>query len=1026
MYHTAARAFERPGTGIIHLDQGLKVTSANPTAATMLRASPGSLEGLRLEELFPQPLLGRLSRGFLSARRKHAPISFEASLPGPVPARVRFRCVSAGTGFTLVLEDVPAPGGRIDIRRAFGAYGQAMLDAVNDAIFILDAETGVILDVNRKVSEIYGYTAHEAQGLTVGDISSGIPPYTREEAMEKIRQVARSGELLFEWQARNKAGTVFWIEVSLKKTSISGRPCLISVVRDITKRKDAQDALEESRRFLSSLMSNLPGMAYRCANDMNWTMEFVSEGCADLTGFASDDLVKNRRIAYSSLIHPDDRPRVWREIQHAIGRQQPFRVIYRITTASSRQKWVWEQGRAVRSRQGEIEALESIIFDFSEQMETEQRLKQSEERLRLAQRAGRVGVFDLDIPTRTVVYTDELKDLMGLPREHEPSMEDWITLTHPDDRSTIQALIDRTLAEKRPSIHFENRIVRPDGQTLWLMNHGLISYDRAGNPLRMIGTSVNITDTKEFQRRLESMNDRLELTVRERTRDLDRMVEELRQQKEVLQTVLDHIPVMLIFFDHQGRVRFINREMEKISGWPLENIRDMDLIERGFPDEAERNEALRVIRGEVTGWHELAINTRSGLKHPGLWTRQPLSDGSAICIGIDVSARRKMERDLQRLGTAVEQAGEGIVLLSPERVIEYVNPAYERISGYSRMELTGRVMDYQEGFFREPLASKELTKAIAKGRPWIGHQRLQKRTGETVEVDLAVSPVRDEKGLIAHHVILASDVTREAALVQQVIQSQKLEAIGTLAGGIAHDLKNILSPIVLNAEIALMDLEPSHPLRPLMEEIQEAARMGADLTKQIVTFSRRAFREKRAQPITPIIEEALAFLRSALPATIEIRAYLRAPKAMVQADSTQIKQVMINLGNNAGQAMPSGGLLEVKMTTEHLGAKAAAGISLDLAPGWYVRISVRDTGTGIEEAILPRIFDPFFTTRSKAEGTGMGLSVVHGIVKDHQGAVTVHSRPGQGSTFTVYLPRLRMRAKGTGTTRRLRHRDIPV
>ena len=1027
LYHTGTTVFERPGAGIIHLDQSLRITGANPPAAAMLRVSPASLKGRSLEDLFPHPLPGRLSRGFLGARRKRSPIHLEASLPGSAHPRVRFRCVSAGAGFALVLEDVPVPSGEIDIRQAFGTYGRTLFDAVNDAIFIHDAETGAILDVNRKTSEIFGYTAHEARGLTLGHISSGIPPYTREKAMEKVRGVEQAGELLFEWQARNKAGGTFWAEVNLKKTFVNGKLCLVSVVRDITKRKEAQDALEESRRFLSSLMSNLPGMAYRRANDPQWTMEFTSEGCADLTGYAPEDLVNNRRIAYASLIHPDDRARVRREIRHAIVRRRPFRLVYRITTASSGQKWVWEQGRAVRSPEGEVEALEGLIIDFTERIEVEERLRQSEERLKLAQRAGRVGVFDWDVARRTGVFTDELKDLLGLPQEHEPTEKTWELVTHPDDHNRIRALIEQAITEKRPSIHFESRIVRPDGQVLWLMNHGLVHYDRAGNPLRMIGTSVNVTEIKEIQHRLESTNERLELTVRERTRALDRMVEELRQQKEVLLTVLDHIPVMLVFFDPQGRVRYINREMEKISEWPLEQVRDSDFIAKAFPDEAPREEVRRVLRGEKPEWHGLEITTRSGGTHPGLWTHATLSDGSSIGIGIDVSARRKMERDLQRLAAAIEQVGEGIVLLSPERVIEYVNPAYERISGYSREELTGQVMDRRGGFIGEPLACKEFSEAMAGGRPWSVHQSLQKKSGEAVDVYLAVSPVRDREGRIIHYVSVARDVTRETALVQQIIQSQKLEAIGTLAGGIAHDLKNIFTPIVLNAEIALMDLKPGHPLRPLLEEIQEAARMGSDLTRQIVLFSRKDFREKRAVPITPIIEEALAFLRSALPATIQIRTALQAPKASVQADPTQIKQVMINLGNNASHAMRSGGgLLEVAMSTEHLGAKAASGISPDLAPGRYVRISVRDTGEGMDEAVLSRVFDPFFTTKNKSEGTGMGLSVVHGIVKDHQGAVTVQSRPGQGSTFTVYLPRIKTRARGTDAPLRGRHGQTPA
>jgi signal transduction histidine kinase len=303
-----------------------------------------------------------------------------------------------------------------------------------------------------------------------------------------------------------------------------------------------------------------------------------------------------------------------------------------------------------------------------------------------------------------------------------------------------------------------------------------------------------------------------------------------------------------------------------------------------------------------------------------------------------------------------------------------------------------------------------------EGKTWNSRQRRQKKSGEIVEMDLTVSPVHDDKGRIVNFVSVVRDVTRETALNQQIAQSQKLEAIGTLAGGIAHDLKNIFTPIVLNTEIALMDIDTDHPAYPLLEEIQEAARLGSDLTKQIVTFSRRSLKEKAPLPITPIIEESLSFLRSTLPSTITIHSRLRAGRAHVLADPTQIKQVMINLGNNAGHAMrEQGGELYIELTREILGAKTASEISPDLSPGHYVRIVVRDTGEGMDEKTMQRIFDPFFTTKAKSEGTGMGLSVVHGIVRDHRGAITVRSTPGKGSSFTVFLPRL----KSPGGRRRL-------
>ena len=275
-------------------------------------------------------------------------------------------------------------------------------------------------------------------------------------------------------------------------------------------------------------------------------------------------------------------------------------------------------------------------------------------------------------------------------------------------------------------------------------------------------------------------------------------------------------------------------------------------------------------------------------------------------------------------------------------------------------------------------------------------------------MNLNVSPIRDDAGNIINYVAIVHDITREAMLHEQLAEIQKMEAIGTLAGGIAHDLKNIFTPIVLNTETALLDLGADHPIRPMLQETLQAALLGSDLVKQIVTFSRRQNHEKHPIMISSILSEAMAFLRSALPSTIDIRCRITAERTLVMADPVQIKQVLINLGDNAGYAMrEKGGQLDVSMSRITLTENKAEQISLDLAPGAYVRILVRDTGQGIDQTVVKHIFEPFFTTKNKTEGTGMGLAIAQGLIRDHHGALTVWSKPGKGATFSILLPVLK-------------------
>lgn len=975
LFHSRDMMSGRLNAGVIHLDGNLRIIRANHAAATILQTGPEPLQGRCLKAILPAGVLDGLSRGCIRAQREHTVISLEAHGPAPARRPIRYRCLSAGTGFVLVLEDIA------------GKTHKGMADAPPPPEGIAGlARAGVPL---RKV---------EADSRAIFDAG---------------------GELMFERQARDKTGRIFWEEVNLKKAAIAGKIRIVAAVRGITERKQVQEKLQESQAFLSTLMSNLPGMAYRCRNDEDWTMEFVSRGCLDLTGHRPEELKGNRVVSYASLIHPDDRAHVWEEIQEALSKRRSFRITYRIRAADSRLKWVWEQGQGAFSPQGEVVAVEGFIADITEHKEIEERLRESEQRLVLAQRSGRVGIFDWGMLSGRHYWSDEMKNIYRLPHGFGGTFESWERLVHPDDLRAMFRKIEEATAMHLREVESDYRIILQRGQVRWYTDRGVIHYDESGRAVRMIGATVDITERKKAQETLRELKDKLGQKVKTRTRALSQVVEKLKGQKEILQTVIDNIPVMLIFFDPRGKVRLINREMERASGWSLEEARNMDFVAAGFPDEQMCTVVLNAFRKGWSGWLELEAVTRSGEASPGLWAHVRLSDGSVIGIGIDISARRKMEQGLQRLTFAMEQAGEGIVLLNPDWVIEYVNPAFVRISGYSREELIGTGVGCIRENFLDAASCEEFNRTMVEGRTWSSHQKRQNKTGETVEVNLTVSPVRDEKGQTVNYVSVVRDVTREMALSQRMSQNQKLEAIGTLAGGIAHDLKNIFTPIVLNAETALMDLETGHPAYSLIQEIQEAARMGADLTRQIVTFSRRSLKEKTPLQVTALIEEALSFLRSALPSTIAIHPRLSAGNARVLADSTQIKQVMLNLGNNAGYAMRKhGGELLVELTRETLSAKKASGISPGLAPGPYVRIAVRDTGEGMDEAIMQRIFDPFFTTKDKAEGTGMGLSVVHGIVSDHQGAITVQSEPGRGSAFTVYLPEV----KGPGAGEKLTSR----
>jgi len=255
-------------------------------------------------------------------------------------------------------------------------------------------------------------------------------------------------------------------------------------------------------------------------------------------------------------------------------------------------------------------------------------------------------------------------------------------------------------------------------------------------------------------------------------------------------------------------------------------------------------------------------------------------------------------------------------------------------------------------------------------------------------------------------IITSIDMTETKKLEAQLQQSQKMESIGALAGGIAHDFNNILSPIMVHSEMVMTKLPPDNPIQHNLNEIFKAGERARDMVMQILMFSRKEAGKRAAIKIIPILKEVLQMLRSSIPTTIDIHRNLEAESDTVFADPTQIHQIMLNLGTNAAHAMRErGGTLKVSLVQEELDSGAAEEYS-DLNPGSYMRLTMSDTGCGMDEETMQKIFDPYFTTKGPGEGTGMGLAVVHGIVKTYGGDIKVESEPGKGTAFHVLLPRV--------------------
>jgi PAS domain S-box-containing protein len=370
----------------------------------------------------------------------------------------------------------------------------------------------------------------------------------------------------------------------------------------------------------------------------------------------------------------------------------------------------------------------------------------------------------------------------------------------------------------------------------------------------------------------------------------------------------------------------------------------------------------------------------------------------------DITEQWHKDAQHARMAAAVEHSGDGLVIADRRGVIEYVNPAFETVSGYSRSEAVGAYTRLQRSGKQSPEFYRDLWNTLLSGRVWRGRYVNRRKDGRLWTVDSTMAPIRDGAGEITHFVAVYRDVTESIQMEERLRRTARMEAIGALAGGIAHDLNNLLTPVLGYAELLQAEVSSDSGLSGLVEPIVLAARRARDLIARIMLFSRRADTPLATISPVPVVQETLALLQPTVPATVRIRHSVAADLGWIHADPTHLHEVLMNLCINAAQAMPEGGTLT--LTVDNAELRGHLCYMGKLVTGSFVRIAVSDTGTGMTEEVIARVFEPFFSTKETGKGTGLGLSTVFGIVQEWEGELDVRSRPGSGSTFTIYIPRV--------------------
>ena len=657
------------------------------------------------------------------------------------------------------------------------------------------------------------------------------------------------------------------------------------------------------------------------------------------------------------------------EVRSAVG----------LTSSSRNVAWSEQEVRQLR-RLGEG------IATVLERKRVDEQLRESEARFRTLFMTGAdADLLVTEDEGRLLEVNDRFLEMFGYTRDEvlgrtSTELGMW---TIPEARQSLTA----QLGSHEQVRDFELLARRKGGETFWVLYS--VSKLRIGESRMLVGAMHDITERKQAE-------------------------ESLRLFRQLVDRANDAIEVV---DPRTGRFLDVNRKACELHGYTRDEYLALSTGEMDPRYAVPDGPMVRTDQGHLrkTGStrFEAEHRRKDGSVFPVEITLSyaHLDRDYVIAVVRDITERRRADGERRRLAAAIEQAAEGIVIVDADGVIEYVNPAFEAKSSFSRAEAVGRdLRSLMTGAALDEYFTNALTTA-QRGETWQGRFGWPRKDGKVLETDVSASPVRDSSGAIVSFVVLLRDVSDQVALQAQLIQAQKMEAVGRLAGGVAHDFNNLLQAMFSLTQLIHGQRHDPERVATLVRDLEHEVKRGVSLTRQLLLFSRREAARPERLDLNEVVGSAATLLRRLVRENVIVAVELARDTLPIEADSGQLDQVLMNLAVNASDAMPEGGRLTIR-TGAH-----------DHAQVW---LAVEDTGHGIPEEVRERIFEPFFTTKETGKGTGLGLSVAHGIVAQHGGRIELTSSIGQGSTFTVVLPWAVSGAKPAVESASVGGQDLPI
>ncbi|MCM2269588.1 MAG: PAS domain S-box protein [Thermoanaerobaculia bacterium] len=884
-------------------------------------------------------------------------------------------------------------------QRRLAATQRAIFDALPAHVALVDAR-GVILEVNDAWRRFAAANALIGDACGVGvdylaicDGASGECADEAAAAAAGLRGVLRGEQPYFtlEYPCHSPAEKRWFrlMVTPLQPGSVEGA---VVMHVDVTERKLAEEALRDSERRYRLLFDHHPQPMW--VFDLE-SLRFlaVNEAAVKTYGYSREQFLA---MTIAEIRPTEDvaalresvadagvatlRASIWR---HRRADGETFRV-----EVSSHP--VEFAGRAARM---------VMAIDVTARLAAEEALRESEhelrrlawqldvERLRLvdAQAVAKVGSWETDLMSLAVTWSAETHRIFETdPAVLRPTHERFLELVHPDDRAAVDAAFAESLATRELRT-IEHRLRLPDGRVKYVEERWQTFVDDDGRPVRALGTCQDITERRAAEEALRTSNERFRLLARA-TND----------------AIWD--------WDLLTDALWWNEGFETLFGYSRDEVEPTidSWKNRVHPDDRARvvADVERAIAAGAEFWSgEYRYRHKDGHWLYVLDRGHVIRDVSGMRVRMiggmtDLTERRRIEERLAEQAALLDAANEAILVKDLDDRVIYWNRGAERTYGRSAEQALGRRLgDLLE---RDATAYGAAREALMRDGQWRGELRHRMPEGGERVVDVSWTLVRDALGAPRAVLSINTDVTDKKNLEAQLLRAQRLESIGTLAGGIAHDLNNVLAPILMSIE--LMKEGESRPDRlELLTTIEASAQRGADMVHRVLSFARGVEGTKARIDLRTVVRDAAKIVRDTFPKSVTLELRLADDLWRVSADATQMHQVLMNLCVNSRDAMPDGGFLTI--TVENVAIdETYASMNPESRPGPYVRLKVADTGVGIPPEHQERLFEPFFTTKEVGRGTGLGLPMVHTIVRGHGGFINVYSEPGKGAKFRVYLP----------------------